>query len=626
MRCPWCGIEHPLGARFCSHCGKPLAKGRPGSVVKPTGRGRTVWTIAIAALALLLVLWWFLEGPGRGKEGVSPVPPASRTGARIAAGAKQDDPPMPSSHETRRRDSRSISMEWPAGEVSIDHHLGLNLAVIPGVVLSGSWIALPVEACYGGDTWRFLAEDGRSAPITTGAWRDGDSVALWRLEEGTVLPGPELAPWQPGVPLSWRPVSGGRLQEVAGFSIEEGSARFVRVRPGTTPQESGLFMQDGRVVGWTFEKRLDAGFLWTGPPGEELTGEIRVDHFYHLTFANGREERFIQGLALGEKTPPAVRLKTFVDGFRLPPELDPDRTPRMLRRESVAEHMRALAEELMSMERPGEAAGLLSRETLVAAGDERLVIQSLKAAARYYGLGSAVDLAEDVLEDLNPVRGPATVELMAHVRGLYLEWIRERLEQGDSQGAWRAYKRSEGPFPGDPEIRLLAVEIGLKDRDWRSAERFLPEGGIRPELAEWAARLKDRVDRLRSEEGKIVIRFQAGLRHIPVRALLNGSVEQEFVIDTGASQVTIPSSTADALGLDMENTPRRWVSTAGGAALAREVTLDAVALKGREIKGVQAWVLDIPGRPDLGLLGLSYLNRFQVEIDNDRGVLMLKPR
>jgi predicted aspartyl protease len=54
--------------------------------------------------------------------------------------------------------------------------------------------------------------------------------------------------------------------------------------------------------------------------------------------------------------------------------------------------------------------------------------------------------------------------------------------------------------------------------------------------------------------------------------------------------------------------------------------LNAVALKGRKIQGVQAWVLDIPDRPDLGLLGLSYLHRFQVEIDNDRGVLMLKPR
>jgi len=146
-------------------------------------------------------------------------------------------------------------------------------------------------------------------------------------------------------------------------------------------------------------------------------------------------------------------------------------------------------------------------------------------------------------------------------------------------------------------------------------------------MSDWAARLAKRVDGLRSEEGKIVIRFEPGLRHIPVSALLNDSVEQAFVIDTGASLVTIPSSTADALGLRIdENTPQAWVSTAGGPALARQVTLDAVALKGREITQVKAWVLDIPGRPDLGLLGLNYLNRFHVEIDNERGVLMLKPR
>jgi clan AA aspartic protease (TIGR02281 family) len=289
--------------------------------------------------------------------------------------------------------------------------------------------------------------------------------------------------------------------------------------------------------------------------------------------------------------------------------------------------MRALAAELVSKGMAREAADLLDRETLIAAGDERLVIQALKATAGYYGPSSAVDLAEDVLEHLDPVRGPATAELKGHIKGLYMDWIRDRMDQGDTYGAWRAHKRSEGLFPEDPELRLLGIEIALEDGDWRTADRLLSVKRFPRELAERAARLTDQVDELRSEEGKIVIRFQPGLRHIPVRALINGSVEQDFVIDTGASLVTIPSTTAHALDLRMDgSTPQRWISTAGGPALAREVTLAAITLKGREVNRVKAWVLDIPGRPRMGLLGLNYLNRFHVEIDSDRGVLMLKPR
>jgi clan AA aspartic protease (TIGR02281 family) len=452
-------------------------------------------------------------------------------------------------------------------------------------------------------------------------------VALWRLDEGPPLSGPELAPWQPEGPLAWRSiVSDRRLGSVA-VQVVERSERMATAEAKSVPEEPGVYTQAGRVVGWTFGSWLPAGVLWTGPPGHELRSDIRLDHFYSITFANGREEQFIRALTLGKGTSALERLRAFAEGFRIPPELAPGETAPILRADAAAGRMRELAEGLLQNGFAREIADLLDRETLLAAGDADLAVISLRAASEYYGEQAAFDLAEELLGHPGIRIEAGTLRLREHARGLAVGWIHDRMARADNLGAWRAYKRARNLFPDDPEIRLLGVEIALEDGDWRAARGLLPERGVPGELAGRAARLAERASRLEAEEGKIVIRFQPGLRRIPVRAVLNRSVEQEFVIDTGASMVTIPTGTARQLGLRIDqSTPERWVSTAGGPVLAKEVTLASVELQERTVSSVRAWVLDIPGHPEIGLLGLNYLSNFHVEIDNGRGVLMLTPR
>ena len=91
--------------------------------------------------------------------------------------------------------------------------------------------------------------------------------------------------------------------------------------------------------------------------------------------------------------------------------------------------------------------------------------------------------------------------------------------------------------------------------------------------------------------------------------------------------VTIPRSTAEYLGLAVdERNPMRRVVTAGGIKYAPEVTLYSITIGGWEVNDVRALVLDIPGQPDLGLLGLNYLENFQMDMNQDQGVLLLEPR
>ena len=91
--------------------------------------------------------------------------------------------------------------------------------------------------------------------------------------------------------------------------------------------------------------------------------------------------------------------------------------------------------------------------------------------------------------------------------------------------------------------------------------------------------------------------------------------------------VTIPSSTAEELGLAVDNrNPMRKVFTAGGVKYAPEVTLSAITIDGWEVNNIPALVLDIPSQPGWGLLGLSYLQRFRVDINTEAGILLLEPR
>jgi len=174
---------------------------------------------------------------------------------------------------------------------------------------------------------------------------------------------------------------------------------------------------------------------------------------------------------------------------------------------------------------------------------------------------------------------------------------------------------------------LLGVQLALADNNWAEAEGLLEMKQYPPALNDKVQNLQNQIAELKAQEGKIVINFTPGNRHIPVSAVVNRSVDQNFIVDTGASMVTIPRSTAEYLGLAVdERNPKRRVTTAGGVRYAPEVTLDSIAIGGWEVIEVKALVLDIPDQPDLGLLGLNYLERFRMDLNTEGGTLLLEPR
>jgi clan AA aspartic protease (TIGR02281 family) len=108
-----------------------------------------------------------------------------------------------------------------------------------------------------------------------------------------------------------------------------------------------------------------------------------------------------------------------------------------------------------------------------------------------------------------------------------------------------------------------------------------------------------------------------------VNARLNRSVTARFLIDTGATDVLIPQSVADQLGIQIgpETRTKRY-STANGIIENPVVMLRSVDLGGAIVKNVPA---SISSSMKVGLLGLSFFNHFTYNIDAAKGVVTLRP-
>lgn len=80
-----------------------------------------------------------------------------------------------------------------------------------------------------------------------------------------------------------------------------------------------------------------------------------------------------------------------------------------------------------------------------------------------------------------------------------------------------------------------------------------------------------------------------------------------FLVDTGASEVSIPLETALRLGIPFQHAEKAEYATAGGKVIGHRVVLESVKVGNLEVFGVPAHVsLGRDGPRDI-LLGMSFL-------------------
>lgn len=110
-----------------------------------------------------------------------------------------------------------------------------------------------------------------------------------------------------------------------------------------------------------------------------------------------------------------------------------------------------------------------------------------------------------------------------------------------------------------------------------------------------------------------------------VEVVLNGRVTAHLMVDTGASLVTLSKDVGERLGFtSFSDAPQIPFNTAGGTVWMPMVALDTVRVGDAQVNIVEASLNDQMGDLD-GLLGMSFLGDFRVEMDQARSRMVLRP-
>jgi aspartyl protease family protein len=124
-----------------------------------------------------------------------------------------------------------------------------------------------------------------------------------------------------------------------------------------------------------------------------------------------------------------------------------------------------------------------------------------------------------------------------------------------------------------------------------------------------------------SNRGTEIVLTAGSNGHFRTIGQINGK-SVEFMVDTGASVVSLGQVEADRLGLDYQNGVPGMARTANGSVPLRVIVLSSVRIGDVEVANVEAAVH--PGSLGIVLLGNSFLTRFQMKREND--VMRLEKR
>jgi aspartyl protease family protein len=106
--------------------------------------------------------------------------------------------------------------------------------------------------------------------------------------------------------------------------------------------------------------------------------------------------------------------------------------------------------------------------------------------------------------------------------------------------------------------------------------------------------------------------------HFFTEGAVNGS-PMRFVVDTGATAISLPAADAERLGIDYRKGRRVMMQTANGEAPAYMVQLVSVRVGGIELPNIEAIIVE--RGLSIALLGMTFLNRVEMQRSGDRMTL-----
>jgi aspartyl protease family protein len=175
----------------------------------------------------------------------------------------------------------------------------------------------------------------------------------------------------------------------------------------------------------------------------------------------------------------------------------------------------------------------------------------------------------------------------------------------------------------DGQPRAVAVGetvAGVRLLRWAGDAAEVERAGVRYTLREGATPVQLGAAAAPGAGREVVLTAGPG-GHFTAAGRINGK-QVRFMVDTGATLISMGRDDAERLGLDLASARRGVSQTANGPVQIAIVTLDSVRLGDVELFNVGAAVMPQP-MPVI-LLGNSFLSRLQMRRDNDVMRLELK--
>jgi aspartyl protease family protein len=167
---------------------------------------------------------------------------------------------------------------------------------------------------------------------------------------------------------------------------------------------------------------------------------------------------------------------------------------------------------------------------------------------------------------------------------------------------------------GTPRTVATGATVqGVKLVSVSAAGAVVEVGGQRVSLAHGGAQVN--LGGANSEGGGSRIVLTAGSGgHFLTQGTINGR-SVRFLVDTGATNISMSQSEAQRLGIDYAKGQRGLANTANGQVVAHRVSLNSVRVGDVTVYNVDATI--VPAQMDHLLLGNSFLSRFQMKREND---------
>jgi aspartyl protease family protein len=166
---------------------------------------------------------------------------------------------------------------------------------------------------------------------------------------------------------------------------------------------------------------------------------------------------------------------------------------------------------------------------------------------------------------------------------------------------------------GEPHAVSVGSSIkGVQLAALTATQADVVVGGQRRTLAIGAGPVK--VSASAPQMGNAIVLTASAGGHFNTVGQINGK-SVSFMVDTGATKVSMGQAEAERLGVDYKSGTRGLAETANGRVSVYAVTLNSVRVGDVEVANVEALVL--PASMPHVLLGNSFLTRFSMKRDNE---------